>query len=193
MDCPAPPTCARSPPNCSSANQAGSAAVGGDRDDGDRFRVQGCGGAISSLGAGRVSRRADAERGFHRVRFEGGELFHFRKGHDGGVWRMPEEAGRWRHYAAGWVPVLAIARGAFDGARESGGHRAEQCEALLAYSAIAHAGYMLLGLLAHNQQGMRSLVYYAVTYGLTVVGAFGVVAVVEERAGDAQDRRILPD
>jgi NADH-quinone oxidoreductase subunit N len=55
---------------------------------------------------------------------------------------------------------------------------------LLAYSAIAHAGYMLLGVLSHNGQSLASLIYYAVTYGLTTIGAFGVVAVVEDRAGD---------
>jgi NADH-quinone oxidoreductase subunit N len=54
---------------------------------------------------------------------------------------------------------------------------------LLAYSAIAHAGYMLLGILTHNGQGLSSLVYYAVTYALTAIGAFGVVAVVEQQTG----------
>src|SRR2546430_10940817 len=54
---------------------------------------------------------------------------------------------------------------------------------LLAYSAIAHAGYMLLGILTHNAQGLSSLVYYVVTYGLTAVGAFGVVSVVQDQTG----------
>ena len=57
---------------------------------------------------------------------------------------------------------------------------------LLAYSAIAHGGYALLGVLTHNQQGVASLVYYVLTYALTVLGAFGVVSVVEERAGQAR-------
>jgi NADH-quinone oxidoreductase subunit N len=54
---------------------------------------------------------------------------------------------------------------------------------LLAYSAIAHAGYMLLGVLAHGPEGLASLVYYSVTYGLTTIGAFGVVAVVQGKGG----------
>ena len=37
-----------------------------------------------------------------------------------------------------------------------------------------------------NVQGIASLVYYVVTYALTVLGAFGVVSAVEERAGDAR-------
>jgi NADH-quinone oxidoreductase subunit N len=54
---------------------------------------------------------------------------------------------------------------------------------LIAYSAIAHAGYMLLGVLSHSGQSLASLIYYAVTYGLTTIGAFGVVAVVEQGTG----------
>ena len=73
---------------------------------------------------------------------------------------------------------------------------------LLAYSAVAHAGYILLGLAAHpafSGQGsavdfnfssffttlraMQSVLFYVLTYGLTTVGAFGVVAVVERATG----------
>jgi NADH-quinone oxidoreductase subunit N len=56
---------------------------------------------------------------------------------------------------------------------------------LLAYSAIAHAGYILLGL-AFFDWGSRSaqaVLYYIVTYGLTTIGAFGVVGVVERATG----------
>jgi NADH-quinone oxidoreductase subunit N len=60
---------------------------------------------------------------------------------------------------------------------------------LLAYSAVAHAGYMLLGLLAlsdpaRRADGLAALVYYATTYGLTTIGAFGVVGVVERNGGE---------
>ena len=57
---------------------------------------------------------------------------------------------------------------------------------LLAYSAVAHAGYALTGLLANNGQGLSSVTFYTVTYGLTALGAFGVVSVVEESAGGAR-------
>jgi NADH-quinone oxidoreductase subunit N len=56
---------------------------------------------------------------------------------------------------------------------------------LLAYSAIAHAGYILLGL-AFFDWGNRSaqaVLYYILTYGLTTIGAFGVVGVVERATG----------
>jgi len=54
---------------------------------------------------------------------------------------------------------------------------------LLAYSAIAHAGYMLLGIAAHTLQSGSAVLYYALTYALTTVGAFGVVAIVERSSG----------
>jgi NADH-quinone oxidoreductase subunit N len=55
---------------------------------------------------------------------------------------------------------------------------------LLAYSAVAHSGYALLVILANNQRGLTSLIYYVATYAVTALGAFGVVAVVEEQVGD---------
>ncbi len=54
---------------------------------------------------------------------------------------------------------------------------------LLAYSAIAHAGYMLLGIAAHTPQSGAAVLYYALTYALTTVGAFGVIAIVERSTG----------
>jgi len=56
---------------------------------------------------------------------------------------------------------------------------------LLAYSAIAHAGYTLVAVLAGNFEGYAAVLFYMATYGLTVIGAFGVVAVVERHAGGA--------
>lgn len=56
---------------------------------------------------------------------------------------------------------------------------------LLAYSAIAHAGYILLGLafFSYSSQSAQAILYYILTYGLTTIGAFGAVAVVERVAG----------
>lgn len=56
---------------------------------------------------------------------------------------------------------------------------------LLAYSAIAHAGYILLGLafFSWTNVSAQAILYYIVTYGLTTIGAFGVVGVVERTAG----------
>jgi NADH-quinone oxidoreductase subunit N len=56
---------------------------------------------------------------------------------------------------------------------------------LLAYSAIAHAGYILLGLafFSYSNASANAILYYILTYGLTTVGAFGVVSVVERATG----------
>jgi NADH-quinone oxidoreductase subunit N len=56
---------------------------------------------------------------------------------------------------------------------------------LLAYSAIAHAGYILLGLafFTYSPLSTSAILYYILTYGLTTVGAFGVIAVVERATG----------
>jgi NADH-quinone oxidoreductase subunit N len=50
---------------------------------------------------------------------------------------------------------------------------------LLAYSAIGHAGYMLVALAVHSQQSMTALVYYVITYALATVGAFAVLSALE--------------
>ena len=49
---------------------------------------------------------------------------------------------------------------------------------MLAYSAIAHAGYMLIGIVSLNQQGVAALLLYCLAYGVATVGAFGVVTLV---------------
>ena len=56
---------------------------------------------------------------------------------------------------------------------------------LLAYSAIAHAGYILLALAYFSQSAMsaNAVMYYILTYGLTTIGAFGAVAIVERATG----------
>jgi NADH-quinone oxidoreductase subunit N len=56
---------------------------------------------------------------------------------------------------------------------------------LLAYSAIAHAGYILLGIayLGTSQRSANAVLYYVLTYGLTTIGAFGVIQVVERATG----------
>ena len=87
------------------------------------------------------------------------------------------------HLVRGWVPVLAFMAafsmllGNLVAIRQSSLRR------LLAYSAIAHAGYMLLAIVAHTPQSLAALLYYVVTYALATLGAFAVITVVEEQRG----------
>ena len=94
-----------------------------------------------------------------------------------------EGSGAWHAYLPGWVPVLAILAAASMVLGNLAAIVQSSVRRLLAYSAIAHAGYLLLGILAHDAQSFASLVYYAVTYGLTTLGAFGVVSLVQTRTG----------
>jgi len=50
---------------------------------------------------------------------------------------------------------------------------------LLAYSSIAHAGYLLVGLAAGDALGVSGILFYLVAYALMNLGAFAVVAVFE--------------
>lgn len=57
---------------------------------------------------------------------------------------------------------------------------------MLAYSAIAHAGYILVGMTANDSAAGGAILYYLIAYGLTNLGAFGVVIALERRGGAGQ-------
>ncbi len=50
---------------------------------------------------------------------------------------------------------------------------------MLAYSSIAHAGYMLIGITAGSDLSINGVIFYLVSYTLTNLGAFGIVSLVE--------------
>ena len=58
---------------------------------------------------------------------------------------------------------------------------------MLAYSSIAHAGFILTGLTAPGSPGIRSAVFYLVAYAAMTVGAFGTVMLVSGR-GESRTR-----
>ncbi len=55
---------------------------------------------------------------------------------------------------------------------------------MLAYSSIAHAGYILVGVVAANTVGAGGVLYYVLAYTLMNIGAFGVLALVEQPGGE---------
>ena len=57
---------------------------------------------------------------------------------------------------------------------------------MLAYSSIAHGGYLLLGIIAGNDVGKAAILYYLAAYALTNLGAFGIIALLgtRDRAND---------
>ncbi|MCK9425550.1 MAG: NADH-quinone oxidoreductase subunit N [Ignavibacteriaceae bacterium] len=52
---------------------------------------------------------------------------------------------------------------------------------MLAYSSIAHAGYMLIGLASANQNGVTGIVFYLAAYTFMNLGAFGVLSMIESK------------
>jgi NADH-quinone oxidoreductase subunit N len=89
----------------------------------------------------------------------------------------------WHAVVAGWAPLLAalaavsILIGNLVALAQSNVRR------LLAYSAVAHAGYTLLGLVAGGREGFSATLFYTTIYAFTLVGAFGVVALVRRETG----------
>lgn len=56
---------------------------------------------------------------------------------------------------------------------------------MLAYSSIAHAGFILTALVAADEVGTAAILFYLAAYGLTTVGAFAVVTLVRDAGGEA--------
>lgn len=55
---------------------------------------------------------------------------------------------------------------------------------MLAYSSIAHAGFLLVGIVAADTAGVAAVLFYLLAYGLGTVGAFAVVSLVRDASGD---------
>jgi NADH-quinone oxidoreductase subunit N len=56
---------------------------------------------------------------------------------------------------------------------------------MLAYSSIAHAGFILTGVLEGGTSGLSSTMFYLLTYGVTTLGAFAVLTLVRDGDGEA--------
>ena len=56
---------------------------------------------------------------------------------------------------------------------------------LLAYSSIAHAGFILVGVLAFSKAAVGGVMFYLVAYGFATVAAFGIVAMVRQGGSEA--------
>lgn len=96
-------------------------------------------------------------------------------------------SGAFRAYAPGWVPVLAVVAAVSMILGNLAAIAQTSLRRLLAYSAIGHAGYMLLGVVAHTTQSLGALVYYVITYALASLGAFGVLGALEAEGVDRID------
>jgi NADH-quinone oxidoreductase subunit N len=58
---------------------------------------------------------------------------------------------------------------------------------MLAYSTISHVGFILLGILAGNQQGYSAAMFYTLTYALMSLGTFGMIILLARKGFEAED------
>ena len=87
---------------------------------------------------------------------------------------------------AEWAPVLWVIAAATMILGTVVGVAQTSLKRMLAYSSIAHGGYLLAGLVAGNDVGKAAILFYLAAYALTNLGAFGVIALLgtRERAND---------
>jgi len=89
------------------------------------------------------------------------------------------------HYEVigGWVPLLAVIACASMTLGNLVAMTQTNLKRLLAYSSIAHAGYILIGIVAATRMGIASVFYYLFIYAFTNLGAFGVIAALSAGTG----------
>jgi NADH-quinone oxidoreductase subunit N len=87
---------------------------------------------------------------------------------------------------ADWAPVLWWIAAATMIVGTVVGVAQTSLKRMLAYSSIAHGGYLLAGLVAGNDVGKAAILFYLAAYALTNLGAFGIIAILgsRERAND---------
>jgi NADH-quinone oxidoreductase subunit N len=89
----------------------------------------------------------------------------------------------WHAMVAGWGPLVAVLAALSILVGNLVALAQSNVRRLLAYSAVAHAGYTLLGLVAGGREGFSATLFYTTIYAFTLVGAFGVVALIRRETG----------
>src|SRR6185436_5367371 len=87
---------------------------------------------------------------------------------------------------ADWLPVVIVLAAATMTLGNLVALTQDNVKRMLAYSSIAHTGYMLVGLAAFaggQQQGLEALLFYGAAYSFMNLGAFAVVAALQKRTG----------
>jgi NADH-quinone oxidoreductase subunit N len=81
------------------------------------------------------------------------------------------------------VAVLTMVLGTVVGVAQSNLKR------MLAYSSIAHGGYLLVGLVAANEVGKAAILFYLLAYSVTNLAAFGVISLLGSRGNENDELR----
>ena len=135
-----------------------------------RVRVQGVGGAVPHVDARRLRGRAAGGHRLHVHRREGGGVRGVRARVPLGVRAAARRAG---------APVVWVIAAATMIVGTVVGVAQTNVKRMLAYSSIAHGGYLLVALVAANDVGKGAVLFYLLTYAITNLGAFGVIALLE--------------
>ncbi len=100
------------------------------------------------------------------------------------LYALPSQQAAWG-MALGILAVLTMTLGNLAALRQTSLKR------LLAYSSIAHAGYILVGLAAGTPSGAEAAMYYLISYAFMNIGAFAVVIMLEKQGEmDASGERL---
>jgi NADH-quinone oxidoreductase subunit N len=84
-------------------------------------------------------------------------------------------------FSTQWAPVVWILAAATMILGTVVGVAQSNLKRMLAYSSIAHGGYLLVGLVAANQVGKAAILFYLLAYAVTNLAAFGVIALLGTR------------
>jgi len=106
-------------------------------------------------------------------------------GHTGLVTVSQGNTTKWSGFIGPWSLIIAIVAVASMVFGNLAALAQNSVRRLLAYSAIAHAGYILIAVAYYSGSNINAnaILYYILTYGLTTIGAFGAVSVVERMNG----------
>ncbi|HEY3468463.1 MAG TPA: NADH-quinone oxidoreductase subunit NuoN [Amycolatopsis sp.] len=101
----------------------------------------------------------------------------------GGILRVLSvafESTSWQWRGVLWgVAIISMVVGAVLGLTQTDVKR------MIAYSSIAHAGFLLIGAIAMTKDGLSSTLFYLLAYGFTTLAAFGVISLVRDSSGEA--------
>ena len=88
-----------------------------------------------------------------------------------------------------WVPLLGASAIATMIVGTVVGVAQTSVKRMLAYSSIAHAGYLLVGLIAGSDMGQAAVLFYLLSYAVTNLGAFGILALLANKANEHDEVR----
>src|SRR5439155_3727644 len=92
----------------------------------------------------------------------------------------------WQRLAIYLVPALAVFAALTATFGNLAAYMQTNLKRLLAYSTIAHAGYMMMGLATLTADGAAAVLFYLIVYLVMNVGAFAIVAFLRNQTGSEE-------